>query len=90
MLLAVLLVAGRSRPPISSDLMKSECELDSMYEVWGQAFTERSMGAPLVSVIALDFFSGGASLVAAEHGEFVRGPSAPSKLREVRHRRFSE
>ena len=50
-LLAGLVVAAGNRAPMTSDLVKVECEIDTMYEAWRQALT--STGAPWVLVVIL-------------------------------------
>ena len=60
---------------MSSDLVKTECDIDTMYKAWGLALM--STGAPWVLVvilIALNVLEHG-SLMAAERHEFAKSPS---------------
>ena len=61
------------------DLVKVECEIDTMYEAWGQALT--STGAPWVLVVILIALNvlGNGSLVPAEREEFARRPSGDTE-----------
>ena len=51
--LAGLRVAMENRDPMISDLVKSECGIDTVYVAWRQALTGRRTGAPWVLMVIL-------------------------------------